>query len=49
MSYAFVTEFPIEGSDRSTTNYDAINDKLVHVQALVADRSGRLRVGRVGR
>jgi len=33
MSYAFVTEFPIEGSDRSTTNYDAINDKLVHEQA----------------
>ena len=33
MSYAFVTEFPIEGSDRSTTNYDAINDKLAHEQA----------------
>ena len=33
MSFAFVTEFPIEGSDRSTTNYDAINDRLAHEQA----------------
>ena len=33
MSYAFVTEFPIDGSDRSTTNYDAINDRLAHEQA----------------
>ncbi len=33
MSYAYVTEFPIEGSDRSTANYDAINDRLAHEQA----------------
>ena len=33
MAFAFVTEFPIEGSDRSTTNYDAINDRLAHEQA----------------
>ena len=33
MAFAFVTEFPIEGDDRSTTNYDAINDRLAHEQA----------------
>ena len=33
MPFAFVTEFPIAGADRSTTNYDAINDRLAHEQA----------------
>jgi hypothetical protein len=30
MAVAFVQEFKIEGSDRSTTNYDAINERLAH-------------------
>jgi hypothetical protein len=33
MAFAFVTEFPIAGDDRSTTNYDAINDRLAHEEA----------------
>ena len=33
MACVFVTEFPIAGNDRSTTNYDAVNDKLAHDQA----------------
>jgi hypothetical protein len=33
MAYAFVTEFPIRGGDRTTTNYDAVNDKLAHHEA----------------
>jgi hypothetical protein len=28
MAVAFVQEFPIEGDDRSTTNYDAIAERL---------------------
>ena len=33
MAVAFVREFKIVGNDRSTRNYDAINDRLVHTQA----------------
>src|SRR3954447_10570345 len=33
MAFAFVTEFPIQGDDRSTTNYNAINDRLAHEDA----------------
>ena len=33
MAVAFITEFKTEGDDRSTTNYDAINDKLAHTEA----------------
>src|SRR5262245_17966363 len=33
MAYAFVTEFPIQGDDRSTANYDAVNDRLAHEEA----------------
>ena len=33
MAYAFVNEFPIQGDDRTTTNYDAVNDLLAHEQA----------------
>ena len=28
MAVAFIQEFPIEGSDRSTTNYDAVAERL---------------------
>ena len=28
MAFAFITEFPIQGDDRTTTNYDAVNDRL---------------------
>lgn len=28
MAVAFVQEFPIEGADRSTANYDAISERL---------------------
>jgi hypothetical protein len=30
MAVAFVQEFTIEGDDRSTTNYDRINERLAH-------------------
>ena len=33
MAFAFIREFPIDGNDRSTRNYDAINERLVHAQA----------------
>jgi hypothetical protein len=33
MAFAFVTEFPIQGGDRSTTNYDAVNERLTNEQA----------------
>jgi hypothetical protein len=33
MAVAFVQEFTIHGSDRSTTNYDAINERLTQEQA----------------
>jgi quinol monooxygenase YgiN len=29
MAVAFVQEFPIEGDDRSTTNYDALNELIM--------------------
>ncbi len=28
MAIAFIQEFKIQGDDRSTTNYDAINERL---------------------
>jgi hypothetical protein len=28
VAFAFITEFPIQGDDRTTTNYDAVNDRL---------------------
>ena len=30
MAVAFVQEFAIEGDDRSTANYDAVNERLTH-------------------
>lgn len=33
MAFAFVTEFPIQGDDRTTTNYDAVNDRLTDEEA----------------
>lgn len=33
MAFAFITEFPIEGDDRTTTNYDAVNDRLTKEEA----------------
>lgn len=30
MAFAFVQEFKIQDSDRSTSNYDVINDRLTH-------------------
>lgn len=33
MAVAFIEEFPIEGPDRTTSNYDAVNEKLVHADA----------------
>ena len=33
MAVAFITEFPIQGDDRTTTNYDAINERLTSVEA----------------
>lgn len=33
MAVAFIQEFKIEGSDRTTNNYDAVNEKLVHDEA----------------
>ena len=30
MAVAFVQEFAIEGADRSTANYDAVNERLTH-------------------
>lgn len=33
MAYAFITEFAISGNDRTTKNYDAVNDKLAHDDA----------------
>jgi hypothetical protein len=33
MAFAFITEFPIQGDDRSTTNYDAVNDRLTNEEA----------------
>lgn len=33
MPVAFVQEFKIEGDDRSTTNYDAINERLTQQDA----------------
>ena len=26
MAFAFITEFPIQADDRTTANYDAVND-----------------------
>ena len=33
MSFAFITEFPIQGDDRTTPTYDAVNDRLTGVDA----------------
>ena len=33
MSFAFITEFPIQGDDRTTPTYDAVNDRLTDVDA----------------
>lgn len=33
MAVAFIEEFPIQGDDRTTRNYDAVNEKLVHDEA----------------
>lgn len=33
MAVAFITEFPIQGDDRTTTNYDAINERLTNEEA----------------
>ncbi len=33
MAVAFITEFPIQGEDRTTTNYDAVNDRLTNEEA----------------
>ena len=33
MSFAFVQEFKVQGDDRSTTNYDAINERLTREDA----------------
>ena len=33
MAVAFVQEFKIEGDDRSTTNYDAVNERLTQEDA----------------
>ena len=33
MAVCFITEFPIQGDDRSTTNYDAVNEKLTNNKA----------------
>jgi hypothetical protein len=30
MAVAFITEFAIEGDDRTTTNYDAVNERLTN-------------------
>ena len=33
MAFAFVQEFAIEGDDRTTTNYDAVNERLTQEEA----------------
>ena len=33
MAFAFVQEFAIEGDDRTTTNYDAVNERLTQDEA----------------
>jgi hypothetical protein len=33
MAFAFITEFPTQGDDRSTTNYDAVNEVLTSEDA----------------
>lgn len=33
MAFAFITEFPIQGDDRTTTNYDAVNERLTDEEA----------------
>jgi hypothetical protein len=33
MAFAFITEFPIQGDDRTTTNYDAVNERLTREEA----------------
>ena len=33
MTVAFVQEFKIEGNDRSTNNYDAVNERLTQEEA----------------
>jgi hypothetical protein len=33
MAHVFITEFPIRGDDRTTTNYDAVNDILAREAA----------------
>ena len=33
MAFVFIREFPVQGNDRSTRNYDAINERLVHTKA----------------
>jgi hypothetical protein len=33
MAFAFITEFPIQADDRTTANYDAVNDRLTDEEA----------------
>jgi hypothetical protein len=33
MAFAFITEFPIQGDDRTTTTYDAVNERLTDGEA----------------
>ena len=33
MAFAFIEEFKIEGDDRSTDNYDAVDERLSHAHA----------------
>jgi hypothetical protein len=33
MAFAFITEFPIQGDDRTTTTYDAVNERLTDEEA----------------
>jgi hypothetical protein len=33
MAVAFIEEFTIEGNDRTTSNYDAVNERLTHAEA----------------
>jgi len=33
MAVAFITEFPIQGDDRTTRNYDAVNERLTNEEA----------------
>jgi hypothetical protein len=33
MAFAFVQEFAIEGDDRTTTNYDSVNERLTQEEA----------------